>query len=521
MSVAGASVITMVPWIETRRKAVKPYRVCRAGPIVVIAILLLTGCAANRSFVGRDPSRASYGAYLRGLMLERSSRLPDALRAYQSALEHDHHSPLLHVRLGSTYVKLGQMDRALLEFEKALLVDPNHPEALRWIAMLHAAQGELDQAVVAYERLMRVESDDQFVISTLADLYVLQGELPKAIEFYHRLIKEFGSSSQLHFNLGVLYGRLGRFNDAAQELSRALELSPNSLEIRVALGLTYELSGAFDKAAAHYEEAIRLDPFNGRLYHYAAQAYFNEKHYAEAVASYQAALDLSTSDLDAIMGLVRVWLTQRQFNQATTLLAEKLEELDHPPELYVALGIVYREAKQNQEALRAFEQAIYTKPDYAQAYFYLAAQLDQLGHRKDARANLRRTLELDQNHVDAMNYLGYLNAEEGVDLEEARSLIQRAIELDPENGAYVDSLGWVYYKMGRTEEAIRQLERAAELLDTDPVIFEHLGDAYFEQHDFEKAKKNWQRALELDPELSQIQEKLNQLSPHQTLLPMP
>ena len=146
-------------------------------------------------------------------------------------------------------------------------------------------------------------------------------------------------------------------------------------------------------------------------------------------------------------------------------------------------------------------------------YAVLAAQLDQLGRRDAARASLVQTLQLDEHHLDAMNYLGYLDAEAGEHLEEAKRLIERALALDPDNGAYVDSLGWVYFKMGHTEEAVQFLERASRLLDSDPVIFDHLGDAYFKQQDLDGARRSWERALELNPEHLSARVKLDRLPP--------
>jgi tetratricopeptide (TPR) repeat protein len=220
------------------------------------------------------------------------------------------------------------------------------------------------------------------------------------------------------------------------------------------------------------------------------------------------------------MGLVRVWLAQSRFDEAERFLAKKLEELGNPPELYVALGLVYREAREAQEAMRAFEQALAKNADYAQAHFYLAAQLDQLDRRQEARESLRRTIQLEPNHPDALNYLGYLDAEEGVNLEEAKVLIERALELDPENGAYLDSLGWVYFKMGKLDEAIALLERAAELVETDPVIFDHLGDAYHRRREPEKARRAWEHALELDKDQDAVREKLKEFVPP-TEVPVP
>ncbi len=480
-----------------------------------VACLLLSGCATANLRSSRSGGQAAYGTYLRGLWLERSGQLGGAIKEYQAALSSDKHSPLLHVRIGGVYLKQGAIQRAFDEFQKALTLDPAQPEALRWIAMLHASQGDLDKSIEAYEQLLKSEPKDQTALSTLADLYVLQGELQKAIDVYYRLISEFGSTSQLHFNLGILYGRLNRYRDSTEELSRALELAPEAVEIRVAMGLTYELDGQFDNAVGHYEDAIRMEPLNPRLYHHAARALLSAKRYAESAAEYQAVLDLMPRDVEAIMGLVRVWLAQNRFDDAAVFLNKKLKELGNPPELYVALGIVYREAKQAGEAMRAFQRAVDLKEDYAQAHFYLAAQLDQLGRRDLARQNLRRTLEIEANHADAMNYLGYLDTEAGDNLDEAKALIERALSLDPDNGAYVDSMGWIYFKLGRLDDAITYLERASRLLDSDPVIFEHLGDAYFGKKELELARRNWQRALKLKPDLESVKLKLEKISPAQ------
>lgn len=479
---------------------------------------LISGCAGHRW--GRSSSqRAAYSAYLRGLMLERSSQFPDALDAYRQALERDHGSALLNVRVGATHMKLGQAASAVRAFDRALAADPDHPDALRWMAMLHASQGQIGRAIADYQRLLQAEPRDELTVSTLADLHILQGDLERAAELYEQLVREFSSSVQLHFNLGVLYGRMSRFTEALEELSRAMELAPDSLDVRVALGLTYELSGRFEEAAAHYEAAVRLDPLNARLYHHAARAHVSAQQLGAALVDYQSILDLSPRDIEAVMGVVRVRVAQRRFEEAGWFLAGTMRTLGDLPELYVMLGMVYREAKQPQEAVRAFERAIAVKADYAQAHFYLATALDQLGRRDEACRNLRKTLEIEPQHPDAMNYLGYLSAESGIDLLEAKRLIERAIALDPENGAYVDSLGWVYFKMGKLEEAIAQLERAGVLRETDPVIFDHLGDAYFKRRDLENARRSWERSLTLDPTQVAIQEKLDRLISHEAILP--
>lgn len=476
----------------------------------VLAVGGLAGCAGTPFRRGPEARRAALSYYMQGLMHERSAELAEALEFYRHALEHDYQSPVLYVRLGATHVKLGQPEQALKYFRQALALDPANRDALRWMAMLQTSEGKIEDAIEAYEHLLAQDPSDRFVLGTLADLYVLQGQLTKAVALYERLIRDYGSSQQLHFNLGVLYGRLGEFPSAIQELSRALELSPDSVEVRLALGLTYELHGDPEKAAALYEDAVRLDPLNPRLYLHAARVHAAAGRFKDAIEDYQTVLDLTPDDLEAIAGLVRLLVQERRAAEAQQLLGRALQGQGSQPALYLMLGLVYQEAGAPQEAARAFERSL-ESGESAQAHFHLGAQLAQLGREPEARRHLRRTIELDPHHADALNYLGYLDAEDGVNLQEAKTLIERALALDPDNGAYRDSMGWVHYQLGEVEEAVTYLESAAKVLDTDPTIFDHLGDAYAKQGDLDKAEACWHKALELDETLETVTRKLESL----------
>ena len=472
-------------------------------------LLCLWGCAHQPIRPHTESSRAALSLYMRGLMFERTSKLDEAVDAYRQALEHDYQAPSLHVRLGATHVKLGQPEQALKYFNRALAIDPDHRDALRWVAMLQTSQGRIAEAIHAYARLLEQDPTDRFILSTLADLYVLDGQIEPAIALYQRLVLEYGSAHQLHFNLGVLYGRLGDFSWAVAELSRALELMPDSIETRLALGLTYELNQQPEEALAHYEDAARLDPLNPRLYLHAARAAMSRQRFEDAVRYYQTALDLDPGELETIVGLVRLWMLRHEFEQAHRLLGRKLATLSRATELYLLLGMLYQEVGAPLEALRAFERAAsVSRETSAQAQFYLGAQLERLGRKTDARGRLRKAIAMDPHYADALNYLGYLDAEDGVNLHEAKAMIERAVALDPANGAYLDSLGWVHFKLGDAREAVTYLERAAQALATDPAIFDHLGDVYFTQGDVARAQGAWRKALELDESLQDITRKL-------------
>jgi tetratricopeptide (TPR) repeat protein len=490
-----------------------------AGIVGLGGCVTTTAAQRGRSPGSRAPVTAAYGPYLQGLMLERSAQLPGALEAYHQALRLDGRSPLLHVRIGATQLKLGQPEQALKSFQRALVLDPGHRDALRWMAMLHTSQGRLDEAVAAYERLVQESPEDHFVLSTLADLYVMQNELPRAIELYEQLAKTQGPSYQLHFNLGVLQGRMGHLDESIFQLSRAIEQSPNAIEARVALGLTYELAKQPAMADAHYQEAIKIDPLNPRLYYHAARVAVSRKQIDTAIGHYMTVLDLSPDDLDAMMALIRLWVSKKEFAKAEAFLGKQLKELNNQPELFLMLGLVYREAEYGQEALRAFERAVALDADSAQSHFYRGAQLERLGVKHEARRALQRAISIDPNYADALNYLGYMDVEEGANLQEARALIERALAIDPDNGAYIDSIGWLHYQLGQWDQAVAYLERAVQLLDSDAVIYDHLGDAYLRQGDLEDARSAWHKALELNQSLESVRLKLEKLTPREATAP--
>jgi tetratricopeptide (TPR) repeat protein len=123
-------------------------------------------------------------------------------------------------------------------------------------------------------------------------------------------------------------------------------------------------------------------------------------------------------------------------------------------------------------------------------------------------------IALDPKHAESYNYIGYMYAEKGTNLSEAIQLIQQALALEPENGYFIDSLGWAYYQQGRYQEALRELKRAVSLAKEDPVLYEHLGDAYLKNNLTNEALEAWEKSLKVDPDgptANQVRTKIQQM----------
>jgi tetratricopeptide (TPR) repeat protein len=178
---------------------------------------------------------------------------------------------------------------------------------------------------------------------------------------------------------------------------------------------------------------------------------------------------------------------------------------------YVILGEIRAELSENEAAVQGYKAALAANPDSALAHFRLGALYEQMEEYAAAATHLTASLAIDPLNANVCNHLGYMYAEQGTHLDEARELVERALEIEPKNGFFLDSLGWVYYKLGDIEKAIEFLLVAiANLGYDDAIVREHLGDAYWKAGAAEEAAAQWQRALRLDPNNTEISEKIKQ-----------
>ncbi len=182
---------------------------------------------------------------------------------------------------------------------------------------------------------------------------------------------------------------------------------------------------------------------------------------------------------------------------------EVLEQLSvaYPdlPIVHVSKGDLYRQMEQFEDAAIAYDRAVEIYLDLDQQQWFVhyarAISFERLGRWPEAEADFRKALELNPDHPQVLNYLGYSLVEKRIKLDEALDMIERAVAAEPNSGYIVDSLGWVLYRLGRYEEAVGPMERAAELMPIDPVVNDHLGDVLWSVGRYTEAEFQWRRAL--------------------------
>ena len=272
-------------------------------------------------------------------------------------------------------------------------------------------------------------------------------------------------------------------------------------EVFYSLGraLMQEASDEYILLYSRVAEAIKPDHIDAVIM--SAELLEQMKRHDLAIAAFKKVPRDHPSFHAAELGRSDVLRRAGRTDAAIEVLEQLAQTYPDLPTVHVAAGDLYRELENFTAAVTAYDKALalYAKRDTDQWFVHYARAIshERLGNWDKAEADFRRALELNPDHPQVLNYLGYSMVEKGINLDEALGMIERAVAAQPNSGYIVDSLGWVLYRMGRYDEAIVHMEHAAELMAVDPVVNDHLGDVLWAVDRKVEARFQWRRALSL------------------------
>jgi tetratricopeptide (TPR) repeat protein len=430
-----------------------------------------------------------------GLVYSLLGRKDDAIAANRAAIKRMPRSLVGYRHLAQLFLQNGQPDEGLKVLDQAArLPDPDATflTELGEFYLAFARTGPNDQArpraLDSFNRAVKLNPTHPVLLQKLADGFAVLGESDRALELYQKLLERFPTLPGLHEKLADLYLRKQDRAGAAEQLAAIIRLNPTNPQAYYFLGsLAYE-EKKMKEAAEHFSKVILLNPGFEPAYHDLAGAQINLNEPRDALATLEKA---RSRFKPSFVGEFFTALAYSRLKQYTNALphftaaevvarATDTNRLNHV--FYFQLGAAYERNKQFDEAEKAFKQCLDLAPDFS----------------------------------EALNYLGYMWAERGVNLVEARALIEKAVKLEPKNAAYLDSLGWVLFKLAQPREALPHLLKAVECSEEpDATIHDHLGDIYSALQQPDKAREAWQKALSLEPAeiKEQIQKKLQAAPP--------
>ena len=401
--------------------------------------------------------------------------------------------------LGWAQVGLGNLDVGYAAFDRVIGDDRYKAIGLNHLGLAKAFVGDTQGALDAFAAI--AVGNFQTARTVLAEAQIL-ASIDRRAEASRKLREAFGISPQVA-------GLLRRIESGAQiDFDLVTSASDGMAEMfyTFADALNGEMPSLLNLYYAQMAAGIRVDDSEAILLVADMLEQLDRTELAR-----EAYLDISVDDpafYTAAKGVAETLQTEGQTEEAVAHLEGVIADVGPGPFVLVTLGDLNRQLHRYDEAAAAYSQRLSSdiRDGYQDWYVYYVRGIsyERLGQWDKADADFRRALELQPSHPQIMNYLGYSLVERRENLDEALALIEEAVSLRPDSGYIVDSLGWVYYRLGRFEDAVAPMEEAAELLATDPIVNDHLGDVYWKVGREYEARFQWQRALSFDPEPEEV-----------------
>ena len=463
--------------------------------------------SALKILLDRAPDDVAAHELLGDVLVYQQNYLP-AIDHFQQALQLEPENGALQLRLAMALTRHGQKDEAITTLEALLEQHPESGLAGLTLARLYLEKEQTDKAAAIYRQLLERQPGQQTVLDY--GKLLEQQDQDAAFELYRSFIAKNPRSAAVRQQLAQYYLTRHQLDDALTQLQAVRQQFPDNLKIINQIGLIQLELENWATAEDAFRLLLKSDNQPGRNRYYLAMALSEQGKSEEAISVLQAISSDSPIYSEAALQLAYLYKKSGQDDLAIASLQQLIEQGFHQPDSYYYLVAFLGDREDHQEAIKVALAGVEQNPEEPQLLYQLGVVYEKLGKRQAAVAVMEKIVLLDDAHSDALNFLAYDQAENGTNLELALSRAQKALAVKP-SGYIVDTLGWVYFKMGRYPESRVQLEKAIELHPDDVVIQEHLGDLYGAMKLWEKAEIAYRRALEIDPQAQQVEEKLKLL----------
>jgi tetratricopeptide (TPR) repeat protein len=445
------------------------------------------------------------------------NELGDTARATQvlSSVPNTERSAKLYSALGYTYEQQKQYKEAIDAYRHAIELDRDNLDAIRGLAQNLLNDGQTDAALEQYKVIADANPEDAQTYVRIAEIYRKQGKFDLALENLKKAESMVQDSLEVPYNIAAIYQAQGRYDEAIPILRDLLAKSEkpdgkyssgeksNRAVFLERLGTIYRDQGNNQAANETFREIVALggDDNIERGYQQIIDTWREAKEWQKALdSSKEAVQKLPSPQLKMVLAAQEADMgdPDKALKEVRSLLKNNASSASEDREIYIRLAEMntrLRRFSDAQQALDKAEQLSTKLEDKRDVWFLRGAAFERDKHYSEAEAQFQKVLSSDPENAATLNYLGYMLADQNMKLEEALGYVKRAVDLDPANGAYLDSLGWAYFRLGKFELAEDNLLKASQKINTDPTVHDHLGDLYQKTGRLKLAATNWERAL--------------------------
>jgi len=421
-------------------------------------------------------------------------------------------SAKLYSAMGDTWEQKKDYKKAIEAYQHAIALDRDNLDAIRGLAENYDKDGQTDKALQQYKIIADANPEDARTYIQLGEIYRRQGKFDLALQNLKKAQSMVQDSEQVSYDLALVYEAQGRYDDAISTLQDLLKktekadgkYSQEDRENRAIflerLGSSYAENNNPQAAVETFQKMLTLGDENSeRGYGLIIDTYRDNKEWQKALDEAKLAMQKLPNSRRLKMVYASQLADMGQVDAGVEQIKALLKGNADDHEVYVNLATIYNRLKRWQDAEAALDKAnqLSTKQEEKENIAFLrAASLERQNKYDQAEETFRKILVTNPNNPAVLNYLGYMFADKGTRLDEALGMIKKAVDLDPANGAYLDSLGWAYFKLGKYDLAEDNLTKASQHMGADPTVQEHLGDLYQKTGRLKLAASHWERALQ-------------------------
>ncbi len=375
--------------------------------------------------------------------------------------------------------KLGKFDRAAAALNQMTEIDPSNEDLKESLAQTYVRAGKLDEALAVYEDLRELYPNNLEYLGEIAGVHLLKKEFDKASGEFETILSRDSVSVETKLHIGELY---------YEQIAKDSTMTPRALSI--------------------FRRIRASNPADWRAYWFLGAIGTQTHDDTLAVSNLKKVTELASWNADAWAFLSTVYLLKNKFDEVVTVLESALRVVPDDFRVNFFLGVAYSRLGRSVDAVRVLEHACQINPRNVDALAQLALVYDGLKQFDESDSLYEQALKIDSTNHLVLNNYGYSLADRGLQLARAESMARKAVEAEPDNSSYLDTMGWVYFRLGRYQEAEEYVKKAIAKGDVSAVVFEHLGDIYFKMDEKDRALEQWNAALKLDEKNTALREKI-------------
>ena len=466
-----------------------------------------------KKMIALDPENVSARSLLANLYS--AMKQPKAAAAiYEEILDEDPNNFNVMLMLGGLYARYREYDKAQQVLEDMVELNPDSYAGYYYLAKLYQELRFFPKALASYEKALSLNWSTMLASET-ADLYEQEKLYDKAIILYRRMISEGGSVERASRYLANNYLQQGKLEEALVELEELRKVVEDVDKVDYTISKILIENKHYDEAIARLNEVLARNPDSEGAQSMLVLAYYQKGDMASVKNILGQVKPGSSAYEESLLMLVKILQEEGDNAGAEGLLLDAISNVKHRSlNFYAGLAMLYQQQGNVAKGHEVFKRAFADFSEDAEVGYEYALFLHKIDEQDAAMQEMEKVIKRDSNHARALNYVGYTWAEEGRNLEQAKTYIERAVLLLPKDGFIKDSLGWVYYQLGDFTRAVQELERAAELSGDDPTIYEHLAEALLKSGDVDGARQAFSKCIELygdDEKADHIRRKLKLL----------